>query len=531
MSGEQTFDYVIVGAGSAGCVLANRLSANPGNRVLLLEAGPRDTNPWIHVPLGYGKLFRHPTLNWGYRTLPEPQLDGRRIFQPRGRVLGGSSSINGLLYVRGQREDYDAWRDAGHRGWGFDDLLPYFIRAENQQRGASELHGVGGPLCVSDPTEPHPLCDAFIAAANEAGYVRNDDFNGATQQGAGYYQSTTRRGLRASAATAYLRPIRQRRNLTVMTNAHAVRVLFLERRATGVEWRRGGEMIRSLAAREVILSAGAIATPQILQLSGVGDSALLKSFGIPVIHHAPKVGESFQDHIQARMVYRTTRPCTLNDDVRSPLRALRLGMRFLLRRKGGLTIAAGYAGGFFCTPRATDRRPDMQLNFILFSTNAMGDRLHDFSGITVAACPLRVQSRGFVRIAAADPLQPPHIQVNYLSTEDERRDLIEGLRLIRRIMGQPAIAPMLAAEDTPGPGVESDEQLLAYARATASTIYHPTCTAAMGAVVDASLRVLGVERLRVVDASVMPTLISGNTNAPVIAIAEKAADLILDMRR
>jgi len=522
-----TFDYIVIGAGSAGCVLANRLSADPRWRVLQLEAGPRDSNPWIHIPLGYGKLFNHPVLNWGYKTAPEPFLHDRRISQPRGRVLGGSSSINGLLYVRGQREDFDDWRAAGHVGWGFDDLLPYFIRAENQARGANAFHGIGGPLSVSDPTETHPLCDAFIEAAVEAGHPRNEDFNGPSQEGAGYYQATAKNGRRVSAAVAYLRPARDRKNLQIRTGALVTRVLFDGLRATGVEWEENGVTMTASANAEVIVAAGAINTPQLLQLSGIGDGALLSELGLPQVRHAPDVGEHLQDHYQARLVYRATKPCTLNDDLRSPLRTAILGARYLLLRRGGLTISAGYAGGFFRSPDATAGRPDFQIHFINFSTDAMGTRLHPFSGFTASACPLRPHSRGHVRVVKPDPATAPEILVNYLSDPQDREDIVTGIRLVRDIMKQPAIAPFLQEEYLPGPKLSTDEQLLEFARQTGGSLYHPCSTAALGAVVDSELRVKGVERLRVIDASIMPSVVSGNTNAAVIAIAEKGSDLIL----
>ncbi len=525
MSEVETFDYIIVGAGSAGCVLANRLSADPAIRVLLLEAGPEDRNPWIRVPLGYGKLFNHPILNWGYQTIPEPGMCGRRISQPRGRVLGGSSSINGLLYVRGQREDFDAWRDAGFAGWGFDDLLPYFIRAEDQQRGADAYHGIGGPLSVSDPTEPHPLCDAFIAAAMEAGHPANRDFNGESQAGAGYYQATARNGRRVSAAFAYLRPVRARRNLVVRTGVLAERVLWQGRRACGVAWRRKGQCETALARREVILSAGAINTPQLLQLSGIGAGQLLRQLGVTVVHDLPAVGENFQDHVQARLVYRATTPCTLNDDLRSPLRTLRLGLRYLLWNKGGLTVSAGYAGGFFRSEE--NGRPDIQVHFIIFSTDRMGQKLHEFSGFTASICPLRPKSRGYVRTISPDPAAPPEIFANFLSNAADCRTMVSGTKLVRNIMAQPAISSLVVCEEMPGRAAASDEALLNYARSTGGSLYHASCTAALGAVVDTALRVKGVDGLRVVDASIMPAVISGNTNAAVIAIAEKGADLIL----
>jgi len=526
-----SFDYIIVGGGSAGCVLANRLSASGRHRVLLLEAGGEDRNPWIHIPLGYGKLFRNRKLNWLYETEPEPQLDNRRIIQPRGRVLGGSSSINGLVYIRGQKEDFDHWRQLGNLGWSFEDVLPYFKKSEDQQRGADAFHGTGGPLSVSDQCEPHELCDAFIAAAEEAGFPRNADFNGAHQEGAGYFQTTSRRGRRCSAAVAYLRPARRRANLAVLTGALSTRILIEKGEATGVAFARGGELWRAAASGEVILSAGAIASPQLLQLSGIGPAKLLQRFDIPVTHDVPSVGENLQDHLQSRLVYRSTRPITLNDDVASILRKIGIGARYALYRKGPLTISAGYAGGFFRTdPRLAT--PDVQAHFINFSTTKMGDRLHDFSGFTASICQLRPESRGFVRIKSRDPAAPPAIQLNYLSTETDRRTMVEGLKLLRRIMAAPAMRPYIESEHEPGPGCVSDEDLLRYIRARASTIYHPTCTCRMGAdegaVVDARLRLKGMGKLRVIDGSAMPALVSGNTNAAIIMIAEKGAEMLLE---
>ena len=461
-----TFDYVIVGAGSAGCVLANRLSADPRNRVLLLEAGGEDTNPWVHVPLGYGKLFLDKSVNWSYSTEPEPELDGRRIFQPRGKVLGGSSSINGLVYIRGQQEDFDGWRQLGNAGWGFDDVLPYFIRSEDQARGADDYHGVGGPQAVSDQCEPHELCDAFIAAAAEAGHPVNPDFNGATQEGAGYYQTTSRNGVRRSTAVSYLRPARRRPNLKVVTRAMTSKVLFEGRRAAGVEWTSGAETFRAGAEGEVLLCAGAINTPQLLQLSGVGPGALLQDLGVPVVREAAGVGENLMDHLQVRCVYRCARPVTFNDDLAALHRTLWVGLRYLLQRKGPLTVSAGYAGGFFRTdPRLAS--PDIQVHFINFSLNKMGDKLDPFSGFTASSCPLRPESRGWVRATAPDHRLAPAIFGNYLSTEADRAAHVAGVRLIRDIMGRPAIAPYVAEERAPGADVTSDEGLLAYVRASA----------------------------------------------------------------
>lgn len=520
------FDYIVVGGGSAGCVIAARLSEDPAVRVLLLEAGPRDTNPWIHIPLGYGKLFKHKRLNWLYETMPEPNLGNRRIGQPRGKVLGGSSSINGLVYIRGQREDFDSWARLGNHGWGYDDLLPYFIRPEDQQRGADPWHGVGGPQAVSNATEPHVLCDAFIAAAQEAGYPANPDFNGAQQEGVGYYQTTSRNGRRVSTAVAYLNPARGRRNLTIVTGALVHRVLFTNKRATGVEWRQDGTLRSATAAREVILSAGAFGSPHILQLSGIGDGAHLQSLGLPVLHHNPEVGANLQDHLQVRTVYKARGKLTFNDDMGSLFRTAGVGLRYALMRKGPLTVSAGYAGAFLRSAEALDERPDMQLLFITFSTNKMGDKLHPFSAFTTSACPLRPESRGHVRAVSPDPAAAPEIFVNFLGTEKDKRDVIAGLRLIRDVVGQPALSRYVESEFLPGAGRTDDESLLAYAQETAGSLYHPSCTAAMGKVVDGSLRVTGLDGLRVADASIMPAVVSGNTNAAAIVIGEKASDLI-----
>ena len=524
------FDYVIVGAGSAGCVLANRLSADGKNSVLLLEAGPRDTNLWIHVPLGYGRLFKEKTVNWMYQTEPEPGLDGRSVFQPRGKVLGGSSSINGLLYIRGQQEDYDRWRQHGNHGWGFDDVLPYFKKAEDQQRGADDFHGAGGPLPVSDLGHPDPVSAAFIAAAAETGLPVNRDFNGASQEGAGFFQTTTRHGRRASAAVAYLRPAKGRHNLHVETSALAQRILFDGRRAEAVEYRQAGALKTARARKEILVSGGAFNSPQLLQLSGVGPAELLRKHGIGVVLDAPGVGHDLQDHMQVRMVMRCSQRITLNDIVNHPVRKLLMGLRYAAFRTGPLTIAAGTSGAFLKTdPRLAT--PDIQVHFLPFSTDKMGEKLHSFSGFSASVCQLRPESRGSLRIRSADPAAPPEIRINYLSIETDRTTNVEGLKILRKILQAPALGPYVAEEVDPGAKVVSDEALLSYCRARGSTIYHPTSTCRMGndrlAVVDQRLRLRGVEGLRVVDASVMPDLVSGNTNAVVIMIAEKASEMIL----
>jgi choline dehydrogenase len=529
--GTNEFDYIVVGAGSAGCVLANRLSASGSNSVLLLEAGPNDSNIWIHVPLGYGKLFKNTTVNWMYQTEPEPGLNGRTVFQPRGKVLGGSSSINGLLYVRGQHEDYDRWRQLGNAGWGFDDVLPYFKKAEDQQRGADDFHGTGGPLPVSDSRCPDPLSEAFVTAAAETGIPINPDFNGATQEGAGWFQTTTRRGRRASTAVSYLRPVRHKSNLRVETAALARRIVFDGRRAVAVEYSQNGKLQTAGARKEILVSGGAYNSPQLLQLSGVGPAELLTSHGIDVVLDAPGVGHDLQDHLQVRIVTRCTQPITLNDIAGSPFRKMITGLRYAAFRTGPLTIAAGTSGAFFRTnPRLAT--PDVQIHFLPFSTDKMGEALHSYSGFSASVCQLRPESRGSLRIKSADPSVPPEIRINYLATETDRTANVEGLKILRKILQAPALRAYTIDEVEPGPKISSDEELLNFCRQRGSTVYHPTSTCRMGndplAVVDQRLRVRGIEGLRVIDASIMPDLVSGNTNAAVIMIAEKASQMILE---
>jgi choline dehydrogenase len=528
------FDYIIVGAGSAGCVLANRLSSDGRHSVLLLEAGPKDTNIWIHVPIGYAKLFKEKTVNWMYQTEPEPGLGGRQVFQPRGKVLGGSSSINGLLYVRGQHEDYDRWRQRGNIGWGYDDVLPYFKKAENQVRGADAYHGAGGPLHVSDWRHHDPLSEAFVKAAVETGIPFNPDFNGAAQEGAGFFQTTTRRGRRASSAFSYLRPARTRPNLHIETDALAQRLLFEGRRVRAVEYRQNGRLRTARARKEILVSSGAYNSPQLLHLSGIGPAELLKSHGIDVVLDAPGVGNDLQDHLQVRIVMKCPQPVTLNDVVRHPVRKAMAGLQYAALRKGPLTIAAGTSGAFFKTsPRLAS--PDIQIHFIPFSTDKMGEKLHPFSAFSASVCQLRPESRGSLKIKSADPSVPPAIRINYLATETDRAAFIDGMRILRKILAAPALKPYCTEEVYPGATVTSDEALLDFCRKTGSTVYHPTSTCRMGsdplAVVDQRLKVRGIEGLRVVDASVMPDLMSGNTNAPTIMIAEKASDMILEDAR
>ena len=530
MQGADPFDFVIIGAGSAGCVLANRLTESGRYRVLLLEAGGEDRNPWIHIPLGYGKLFTNPKVNWLYTSEQEEATSNRRIAQPRGKVLGGSSSINGLVYIRGQREDYDHWRALGNGGWGYDDVLPYFRRSEDQQRGADDYHGVGGPLTVSDPSESHPLCEAYIAAAEQCGYPRNPDFNGARQEGFGYYQWTLRNGLRSSAATGFLRPARRRKNLSVITRAHVTRIVFSGKSALGVEYLYRGQT-RSVGTRcEVILAGGAFNSPQLLQLSGLGPAAKLREFGIDVIADMPAVGADLQDHYNHRLMYQCTEAFTLNDVVNNPGRGVVEALRYLFLRKGFLAMGALYAAGFLRTDR-TLPTPDIQASLMLFSADKPGDNLHRFSGFSLVVTLLRPESRGDVLIQSADPLHAPAIRPNYLATLKDREVMLAGLKAVRRIMDTPTMRPYVAREHDPGTACASDADLLDFVLRRGGIAYHPVGTCRMGndaaAVVDEGLRVRGVQGLRVVDASIMPTLVSGNTNAPTIMIAEKGADMIL----
>lgn len=530
MPSSTLYDYIIVGAGSAGCVLANRLTESGRHNVLLLEAGGNDRGPWIHIPLGYGKHFTNPKVNWLFTNEPDPATGNRRLAQPRGKLLGGSSSINGLVYIRGQREDYDHWRQLGNDGWSFDDVLPYFRKSEDQQRGADEYHGTGGPLAVSDPASPHPLCDAFIAAAEQTGYPRTDDFNGPNHEGFGYLQLTTRKGRRSSAATGYLRPARKRKNLTVVTHAHATRLLFDGTRATGVEYLRHGHRETVRTNGEVLLSGGAINSPQLLQLSGVGPAAELRAHGIDVVADKPGVGANLQDHYNGRLMYRCTEPITLNDTLGNLGRGALEALRYAFLRKGFLTMGASTAAGFLRSDPAL-ASPDIQAGLALFSTDKVGDGLHPFSGFSIVVRLLRPESRGTISLHSTDPLDAPAIRPNFLHSPRDGEGLVAGFKLLRQIVQAPALQRYIESEYAPGPQVASDADLLEFLRQKGGTSFHPVGTCRMGsdadAVVDPRLKVRGLSGLRVVDASIMPTIVSGNTNAPTIMIAEKAADMIL----
>jgi choline dehydrogenase len=532
MANEQSdleADFVIVGAGSAGCVMATRLSEDPSNRVVLLEAGGEDRNRWIHIPLGYGKTFADSSVNWCYEAEPDAGANGRRIFWPRGKVLGGSSSINGMVYIRGQHEDFDLWRQFGNTGWSSTDVLPYFKRAQHQVRGASEFHSTGGPLCVSDTSEHHPICEAFIAGAMELGYPRNDDFNGAKQDGVGYHQTTTRNGKRCSTAVGYLHPVRNRPNLRVVTGALAEKILFEGKRAVGVAFREYGQPRTVRAAREVILCGGAVNSPQLLLLSGVGPADQLAQFDIPVVHELRGVGQSLQDHYSAPIKLKCRLPITVNDVMQSNVKKLKVGLQYYLFRTGPLTMAAGPAALFVRTRQELET-PDVKISVAPFSSDKLQDGLHPWSGFGLTVYQLRPESRGEIRLKSANPADPPAMLPNYLGTETDRRAIVDGLKIGRRILATSPMRHYVSEEYQPGPSVTTDEQLLLHAKNTGNTVFHPTSTCKMGvdamAVVDPELRVYGIEGLRVVDASIMPTVISGNTNAATIMIGEKAADMV-----
>jgi choline dehydrogenase len=527
---EQEYDYIIVGAGSSGCVLANRLSADPTKRVLLLEAGPRDLNPWIHIPIGYGKTMFNQTLNWGYKTEPEQGVNGRSIYWPRGKTLGGSSSINGLIYIRGQQADFDDWAARGNPGWGWEDVLPFFRRSECQMRGADSYHGADGELAVSDVGESDTLCDAFIAGAEQAGFPRNDDFNGADQEGVGYFQLTTRNGRRCSTAVAFLRPAAKRRNLDIVTDANCECILLNGRRAAGVVYTLDGERITARCRGEVLLCAGAINTPKILELSGIGNPEVLQKAGIEPVHSLPEVGQNLQDHLQIRVIMRCTQPITTNDDLNSWIRSTQIGLRYVLQRRGPLAVGINKAGGFVRS-RPGLERPDIQFHFGTLSSDIPGSPVHKFPGFTMSTCQLRPESRGTVHIQSGAVDEAPKIHPNYLATEEDCRVSMDGVRTSRRIAETPAMRPLVQEEYSPGKSIQSDEELLDFVRSDGTTIFHPVGTCRMGsdatAVVDPALRVRGLEGLRIADCSIMPTLVSGNTNAAAIMIGEKASDLLL----
>lgn len=546
MTGIIEADYVIVGAGSAGCVLAARLSEGGKFKVLLLEAGGDDrptknlsqfaSNLMIHIPVGYSSTLKDPKVNWLYTTEPDPGTGGRSHVWPRGKVLGGSSSINGLLYIRGQHADYDGWRQLGCAGWGWDDVAPYFRRAEHQERGACDWHATGGPLNVSDVTTKHPVSDAVIEACEQAGIPRNDDVNAGSQEGATYYQLTVKNGQRCSAAVAYLHPAMNRANLQVETNALAGRILFEGKRAVGVEFRQNGQKRVAMANAEVILAGGAINSPQLLQLSGVGPGELLRQHGIEVVADLPGVGENLQDHYVMSVRYRLKAGVVSVNEQSKGGRLAGEALKYLFQRKGLLTLSAAHIAAF-CKSRPDLSGPDIQFHILPATmdldklVNEQKMELEAAPGLTIAPCQLRPESRGHIRIKSPDPSVYPAIFANYLADPLDQEVAVAGLKWARKIGEAPALSPYVDHEMDPGAAVAGDAQLLEFARLAGSTIYHPVGTCQMGhgpmAVVDDQLRVRGLEGLRVVDASVMPRLVSGNTNAPTIMIAEKASDMIL----
>jgi choline dehydrogenase len=534
-SAEEAFDYIVTGAGSAGCAVAARLSESGRHTVLLLEAGPADRNPWIHIPMGFSRLFADPSVNWMYQSEPEPELGGRSMYQPRGKVLGGTSSINGMVYMRGNAADYDEWRQRGCTGWDYDSVLPYFRKAENQQRGPSEFHGVGGPLTVSDQPRRYELADAVVAAAIESGLPPNDDFNGARQEGAGYFQSTTGKSRRWSTATAYLKPARARANLTVRSNAHATKILIENGTATGVTYIGDGVVRTALARGEIIVCGGVFNSPQLLQLSGIGPAELLRQHGIEVIRDTPAVGANLQDHFYVRLAYRCTKPVTMNELANSLPRKVMAMARYMLFKDGPLA-ANGVTAGAFGRSDPRLERPDLQFNFSPFSYASRGPSgavAHEFPGFSLSAVHLRPDARGTVHLKSPDPLAAPAIQFNFLQTRHDIQALTTGMRMARGFTKQPSLAPYVAEEIVPGPTVNTDAEFEANIRLNALSNLHPVGTCRMGpeptgSVVDPRLRVYGIGRLRVVDAAVMPTVPAGNTNAPTIMIAEKAAAMILE---
>ena len=529
---QEKYDYIIVGAGSAGCLLANRLSANPNNSVLLIEAGRKDNNLWLHVPVGYFKTMNNPKFDWMYKLEKDKGLNNRRIDWPRGKVLGGSSALNGLLYIRGDRHDYDNWKRLGNKGWGYDKVLPYFKKFECQENGENEYHGVDGELKVSNLRLKREIAELFIQASQEIGIPYNPDCNGEQQEGVGYFQQTSFKGFRKSSYRSFLnRKIRGRKNLTIVTNTQISKLIFEDKRVIGVNciqsYNQPDKTI--YANNEVILSAGSISSPQILQLSGIGDAKQLEKLGIDVVHNNPAVGKNLQDHLQVRMVFKTNTR-TLNDELNTWWKKALIGLQYFLFRTGPLTLSASQVYVFTNTS-LDGSRPNIQFHMQPLSADKPGDGVHPFSAFTMSICNLRPESRGEVTINSADPTQLPKIIPNYLSTEGDRKIAIDSIKVARKIAEADSLKKHILDEYVPGQSFISDEELLEAAKNNSQSIYHPVGTCKMGddenSVVDEQLKVHGISGLRVVDASIMPELVSGNTNAPTMMIAEKAAEMIL----